>query len=226
MKDFLKQITPLLLKYNKPQVFNNAISEVNSLVTWKDLETCMNNPVFYDFDMIDTNNIKVEIPKFEKPWVYNKLVPEKKFLFNKLLSGYSLILLNYGFHNTGVNNLLDDIENILDVNAAAHVYYGLTNSKSFPIHCDAPPNFIIQIEGTTKWKVYDTNVSHDVGLLNPAHEQSLNTVIDITLTPGDIIFIPAKMYHCAYPDNKRISMSIPCWPNDGLTKIDRTVYTI
>ena len=226
MKDFLKNINPLLLKYNKPRVFNNVISNVDSIVTWKDLETCMNNPVFYNFDIIDTNNIKVDIPKFEKPWVTDKLVPEKKFLFNKLFSGNSLILLNYGFYNLSINNLLTDIENLLDVDAAAHVYYGFTNSKSFPIHCDAPPNFIVQIEGTTKWNVYDTSIEHPVGLLDPVNKKYLNTVIDITLTPGDVLFIPAKMYHCAYPDNKRISMSIPCWPSDGLSKIDRTMYTI
>ena len=47
-----------LLVDDKPHYFKSLISDPSELLTWNDVETCMNNPYLYKFEMIDSHNIK------------------------------------------------------------------------------------------------------------------------------------------------------------------------
>ena len=61
-------------------------------------------------------------------------------------------------------------------------------------------------------------------------EEDLELDIEVNLTPGDVLYIPSRAYHCAYPKGERISVSVPCWnklPSDEpTTQIDRNIYNI
>ena len=222
-----------LLVNDKPHFFKQLLANPGELLAWQDVENCMNNPYLYDFEMIDSNGLKVDIPRSTKAWMYGKTAQNKKFLFEKFHQGNSLIIMNYGFYNEKTNHLLDIFERMFDVNSAIHVYCGLTDSKSFTIHDDYPCNFIIQVEGTTRWKVYNNRISYmyKVGTMNnQLNDTELDVAIDVELSPGDALYIPSRMYHCAYPTGKRLSMSIPCWnrfPTDPEeNRIDRNMYRI
>lgn len=218
---------------DKACYFKNFINNPSDLLTWKDVEDCMNNPSFYEFELVDHENKKIEIPASAKAWNYTKLVQDKKFLFDHVNHGHTLIITNYGFRNEYTNQLLDTFENIFDVHAAIHVYAGLEGSKSFSIHDDYPANFIIQVEGETRWQVFENRISYlfKTGRMNGrVNTSTLRPVIDVVLTPGDALYIPSRAYHCAEPTEKRLSISIPCWnrlttdPVDN--SIDRTIYRI
>ena len=218
---------------DKPAYFEQVIPSVEKLASWDSIQSCMNNPEFYDFELIDQYNQKIEIPVEKKAWINNKVVQQKHFLFDKVKNGATLICTNYGFQNEFVYELLHTFERIFDVHAAAHAYCGLESTKSFTIHDDYPANFIIQVEGTTKWKVFNNRISYlfETGRMNgQLHEDMLETAIDVEMKPGDMLYIPSRMYHCASPEDKRISVSIPCWnrlPSDQPgTEIDRNKYSI
>lgn len=218
---------------DKPYIFKSLITNYNDIASWNDIEHCMNNTQFYDFELIDKQNNKIEIPAYNKAWIFNKSVQEKGFIFDKVNNGYTAIITNYGFKNQTINSLLDTFENIFDIDAAAHLYCGLESSQSFTIHDDYPANFIFQIEGETKWKVFNNKISYlyRTGTMNGMlSEDQLEVAVEVVLQPGDCLYIPARTFHCAYPTDNRISVSIPCWnklpTSEPTSSIDRNNYNI
>jgi len=222
-----------LLVEDKPYIFEGLIRNPQEIATWNDIENCLNNPALYEFEMIDQNSNKIQIPSYKKAWIYNKLVQDKQFLFDKFNNGATLIIMNYGFYNNMINHLLGTLENLFDIHASAHVYCGLEDTKSFTIHDDYPANFIFQIEGETKWQLFKNRISYlyQTGTMNgKLKKEDLELELEVNLKPGDAIYIPSRAYHCAYPKGKRISVSVPCWnrlPSDEPnTQIDRNIYNI
>jgi ribosomal protein L16 Arg81 hydroxylase len=214
---------------DKPYYFKNLIPDVQEYITWNDINHCLNNPALYEIELINSLGEKVNIPSNRKPWVQHRHVQEKSFLFEKINNGCSSIILDYAFYNKKTNDLLKLIENRFSVNCSAHVYFGLENSKSFNIHSDNPPNFIFQMSGVTKWKVFEDRLSSLYMTGNcQLNEKDLTLSFEVDLHPGDCIYIPARCYHGALPEGKRISISVPCWPrlptdNENF-KTDRNWY--
>jgi len=221
-----------LLVNDAPHYWENLIPDPSVYCTWKDVEWTLNNSAQYNFEVIDPAGSKIEVPAYNKSWgKFN--VQDKKFLFDKLHEGYGLINMDYGFYSEKTMELLAMFESMYSINAAIHVYFGLKDAKSFNIHEDYPANFIIQVEGETRWKIFNNRITymHRTGLLaNKLQEKDLELSLDVTLKPGDVLYIPSRMYHCAYPQGKRLSMSIPCWqklptePEEA--SIDRRMYRI
>lgn len=228
-----------LLKNDQPHFFKNFITNAQEIVTWDSIEDCVNRPEIFNFELIDKDtNMKIDIPYHNKTWVWDRTVQDKLFVFDKLNRGHGLVIMNYASYNQTTNRLVSIFEKLFDINAAVHVYCGLEGSSSFPIHDDYPVNFIIQIEGTTRWKVFKNRISslYKIGSLNDMrrdkkiNEADLDVAIDVELSPGDALYIPSRCYHVAYPKEKRISISIPCWtkyPSDPPQKSsDRNWYKI
>ena len=66
--------------------------------------------------MIDQHNNKIDIPMSEKAWEFGgKLVQDKQFLFNRFNTGNTLIIMNYGFHNKPITELLNNLEQMFDI---------------------------------------------------------------------------------------------------------------
>lgn len=228
-----------LLHNDQPHFFKNLLPNASDLLSWTDVESCLNRPEIFNFELIDKDsNMKIDIPTAKKVWVWDRVVQDKAFMFNELDKGHGLVIMNYGAYSEKTNKLLSIFERMFDVNSAVHVYCGLEDSGSFPIHDDYPVNFIIQVEGKTRWKVFKNRISYlyKIGTLNDRFqnkridESSLEVAIDVELEPGDGLYIPARCYHAAYPQGKRLSMSIPCWtklPTDLPSQTsDRNWYNI
>jgi Cupin superfamily protein len=199
---------------DRPGYWPGLIKNPSQYITWKDVEDCINRPELWDFEIIDEYNNKVNIPSSKKVWQYIGETQDKAFLANAVNSGQTAVITNYGFKNDYTNHLLHTFEQIFNVHAAIHVYCGLSGGKSFSIHDDYPANFIIQADGETHWKVFNNRISYlyGTGRMNgKLTDDMLDVAIDVVLKPGDVLYIPARTFHVAYPDSKRISMSIPCW---------------
>lgn len=228
-----------LLIDDKPHFFKNFVENPSDYVTWSTIEDCLNKPELFHFELISKeDNQKIEIPKYTKSWIWDRKVQDKRFLIDKFNRGHGVVIMNYGYYSRQTMELLTVFERMFDIDAAIHVYCGLEDSASFPIHDDYPVNFIIQVEGKTRWKVFENRISYlyQIGTLNNQmpnrmiDEKELKVAIDVELEPGDALYIPSRCYHVAYPKGKRISMSIPCWvryPNDPTTQTaDRNWYNL
>jgi hypothetical protein len=218
---------------DKPIYFENFIKNPEVLATWNDIEDVINNPAFYETELISNETgVKEGVPASPKLWLDGKIIKNKKFIFDRVKQGSTLIVLNYGFRNKITSEFLSVFETLFDTNAAAHIYCGLESSKSFCIHADHPANFIVQLDGESHWKVFDNRVSsliRDYGFKPHLKDTDLRIAIDVVMKPGDCLYIPAKHYHAAIPLGKRISMSIACWPDNAdvdTLRYDRNYYTL
>ena len=184
--------------------FPNLVENPSEYLTWMDVENCVNNASLYEFNMIRSDGSEVDSAQ------------NSRQIANHINSGGTFVINNYGFGNRKTQKLLKEFEEIFpSVDCDVHVYGSIKESKSFNIHEDFPPNFIIQVEGETKWKVYKNRASSllDIGFAkNIINEQDLEIDLEVVLKPGDVIYIPSRAYHCAFPDSGRLSMSILCWP--------------
>ena len=114
-----------------------------------------------------------------------------------------------------VNEFSKTLEESYQTPAAvdAHIYFDLTETLTdgFQIHFDNPDTLIVQMEGRTKFEVWDNKqFSCD---LNNRHKSLVDLpgdpIIDVVLEPGDAIFIPRLTYHRAKSLTKRLSISFP-----------------
>lgn len=215
---------------DKPFVIKKAVDDVSKYLSWKDVEYCLNFPSKYTFECIDyRTQSKINYSQV-KPFWNHHYVPNKRELFDIVRDGNTLIIANYGEHNENVNGLCKSLEDVFSVTTDIHAYCGYGESKSFRIHCDYPANFIIQCEGSTNWKVYNNKLSNLLILKSSnkiIDHQELEIAIDIDLEPGDLLYIPARHYHCATPFEKRLSMSIPCVTLiNNVEKLDRQMYSL
>jgi len=207
---------------DKPLLFRNYVQDANLLATWTDVEFCINNPWQYNLSVIHkTTGQRIPINVQPAFW-FGKDIPDKRAILDKVKLGHTLVIENFSVHSVGTHNLAKRIEDLFSVNCDMHVYCSLDKSSSFGIHCDQPPNFILQVEGETAWKVFDKTLKGQYNSNTITEQEAGEAVIDTILRPGDMLYIPKRMYHQATPFEKRISISIPCPPVDETTKpIDR-----
>ena len=103
---------------------------------------------------------------------------------------------------------------------------------SFPPHADNPANFIIQTYGETDWVVFDNRISQLLDSYDVGTVDELTPIVEVRLKPGDMLYLPSRIYHCAYPDEPRLSMSIPCMPLGPLNRsgdvltLDKNYYKL
>jgi len=188
----------------------------------------LNTPSLYDIEIIDNQTTKkISLEYVAKSW--SRPIPEQRQLVDLFNQGNSAVINNYGFYNSATTQLLKIFEDVFNVNCNAHVYCGLDGSSSFKIHEDYPSNMIIQIDGCTSWRVFRNRVSQLLPTGQQPNESELELDMEVVMEPGDALYIPARAYHVAMVSEKRLSISIPCWPRQDLPssmQIDRTYYKI
>jgi hypothetical protein len=220
------------LRYNdSPVVLKNFLTNPSQYVTWEDVEDVINSNSCY-IELI-RNQLKIDIPVFKYFW-FAKYTADKKFIIDGINSGDTFIINQYTAFKKQISDLCWAIETAFDVVTDAHVYGGLhDNCKSFKPHIDVPANFICQVEGTTHWQVYKNKCSY---LLNhyetntlPIPPDTLEVDLDVMLEPGDVIYLPSRTFHGAFPKGQRLSISISCKSKDATSdyiNLDRNYYKI
>jgi len=228
-------MTFFLSKLNKnwdiddsPQLWKGVIDDPHQFATWKEVEYCINNPHFFDMQLVSKETgVYIDYPKYERSWSYP--CGDAKQLMDIFADGHTLIINNFGQVNDSKVAICAEIERFFpDIRSSLHIYCGLDASRSFRIHEDYANNFIVQVEGETHWKVYNNRASNLVGQIQyDIIEDDMDVAIDTILTPGDLLYIPARCYHYAQPTEKRLSVSIPMQHlMQHLRPIDRNYYEI
>lgn len=213
---------------DKAKLFKNAVDNYTDFCSWEEIEYSINRPSLFNFELIDKieNKDRIEIPREKLYWGNNE-TQHSKFISKAVNDGNGLIILRWEDANQNTFDMCEMLEKVFDVCASAHVYCGLEEAKSFNIHTDYPSNFILQVFGKTRWKVYKNRLS---SLIRSGkfilQEKDLEIDFDVVLEPGDIIYVPSKMYHIALPDSPRISISFPCQSDMFGKKQNRTFYRI
>ena len=216
-----------------PQIWRGVVENPHAFATWDDVEYCLNNPQFYDINFIDKDTLNwVPIPKHQRTWSVDS--QDTKDLIQAWKDGHNLVINNFDSGFTDKQELLKALEKQFEGRMAFHIYAGYKGCSSFRVHEDTSNNFIMQIEGETQWTVYKNRCSNIIGPNELTSQNVLDEMIaqmepaiDTMLTPGDIIYIPARCYHQAKPSGKRLSVSIPMQHMlPHLKPVDRKYYAL
>ena len=215
---------------DRPRVYKNALTNPTQYANWDTVRHCLNNPWHYRCNLLNPEGRRLILNKKFEVW-YEDQFPLKEELFTGVNEGLTFTIEQYGHYNAAVDNLLENIEDVFDCNADAHIFGNLKpNGKSFNAHWDLPPNFICQIEGETTWTVFKERCSTLIEMTdNPyapdtvGHE--LTPDLRTVLQAGDVMYLSLIPYHKPNPGGRRLSMSIPCmYPLD--VPSDRKQYEL
>ena len=214
---------------DRARVWRNAIEP---FVTWQDAEDALNNPWNYAISVIGDDRKRMDLEHVEEPW-FNMDVPRKQELFELVNAGYTVNICKYGHGKPEVDELLSQIETSFDGCADCHIFVtnGANNAHpSFNPHWDKPCNFIIQMEGETRWQVYNERASALLEGADPPYlprQEELTIDVDTTLTPGDVLYFPSRAYHnTRHTNGPRLSLSLPIWFPKRCCCSDRTRYNL
>lgn len=131
-------------------------------------------------------------------------------LVNNLINTGICFMRDCSRVNANINNICAVLEQQINRPVDAHIYFSKTGNcvKGFGVHKDVSHNLIIQVQGTTDWKV-GTKTYNDLPKNLDDFLDGDSLSIDTILEPGDAIFVPAHTYHSANSLSKRISISFP-----------------
>lgn len=83
---------------------------------------------------------------------------------------------------------------------SCHCYAGITpNAFASPVHSDKMDVLFIVMQGTVPWRVFENGY-------NPKSDNNRST-FSRRLTQGEYVYMPAGVWHAAFPDESRIAFS-------------------
>lgn len=118
-------------------------------------------------------------------------------IYNEYYQGSTLILR--GVHRCwkSISNLCRSIESTLTHPTHVNMYLTPKNSQAFKTHFDSHEVFVLQVEGSKVWRIYDT--FHHFPL--PIEQQKISKeklgkpLHEIVLEAGDMLYIPSGYVH-------------------------------
>ena len=232
-------------KYIDPK-YNNIIKDINNIVERKkhltDNKLILRYDRYHKFIFANMMKyMKYVLSMGEKniyypiPWVIYGMMKYTQYDFTKdklddngmftLIEKYNS-MLNYSYKIDAINEL-----NPLEID--------LTYLKNIDIINDDVRKFIID-EFKNRRAITNEYININIKLsygTNDVCDNIIATIektneyfntIDVVMKTGDVLFIPAQMYHVCEPNSARLSISIPLWPkeNESVQQLDRTVYKI
>jgi ribosomal protein L16 Arg81 hydroxylase len=191
------------IKLTKPAFFKGVFDK---FFTWKDLENLLNLRPFVNADRCKIINQKTYNWQ-RQTWMsdVNTFPPS---ILDTEIRQFHCYLSDASRANEKTNAICAELEQTFSGGASdAHIYFNLaeTPDNGFGIHWDFSHNLIVQMEGQSKFQVWDDTVVGDRNVTFLSEQP----IIDVVMEPGDAVFVPLNVYHQATSMSKRLSISFP-----------------
>ena len=177
-----------------PLYIPNFLHWPDQYVDWSIVDECLYRRDLH-WEIIAPDGHKKEIPSLDSAW-YGEY-EDIRFVTQKVKRGYGFVITKFGRYNKLTNDLCREVEEEFSCVSDIHVYGGFGDASSFNPHRDATTNVIIQVDGQTPWVVFNDDLEPE---------------LEVTLTKGDLLYIPFQRLHQAKPSGTRLSMSIAMIP--------------
>ena len=202
----------------KPCYLGNVFPKIFS---WEELERLLNLRPF-----VNTRRLRVIDDEGyswnDQAWLTeaNTFPPS---LLNNILKRKVCYLSDCSRVNKEINSICGELEDLfLNSAADAHIYFTVANTMEggFGIHWDYSHNLIVQVEGNTRFLLWDVYAQQGE-TKRVVESLDQDPLVDVTLNPGDAIFVPMRSYHQAISQTKRLSVSFPISFDNELSSQDR-----
>jgi len=140
-------------------------------------------------------------------------------------NGCSVRMLNpQTFHN-GVWRLCSTLQDHFNSMVGANVYLTPPGTQGFAPHWDDVEVFMCQLEGSKHWRIYGPREENErlprYSSANFQQEEVGEPILDVTLHPGDVIYMPRGTIHQGncLPDEHSLHITISCYQLNSWTDL-------
>jgi len=133
----------------------------------------------------------------------NNYRPDVNKVENLVARGASIILNEIEKHNKNLLKIADDLQNLTNGRCQGNLYFSMASHQAFGPHFDLHDVFAIHFEGEKVWNIYENieknPINHPVFKLSSEDRKKRagNIIDQVTLRPGDLLYIPRGQYHDA-----------------------------
>ena len=150
--------------------------------------------------------------KWCKKKMYDKEPLTKEQVYDLWKKGKTFILALQEYQTPGMIKVCNAIEEYYGRGTANLYCSPVRDSVSFPTHADSTDNFLVHVEGSVKWTLYNEfgNPKHKNkrnGGVSQIEDREYTVMAEYELSAGDLLYIPRFQYHNALALEDRISIS-------------------
>jgi ribosomal protein L16 Arg81 hydroxylase len=133
----------------------------------------------------------------------NNYRPDVNKVENLVARGASIILNEIEKHNKNLLKIADDLQNLTNGRCQGNLYFSMASHQAFGPHFDLHDVFAIHFEGEKVWNIYENieknPINHPAFKLSSEDRRNRagNIIDQVTLRPGDLLYIPRGQYHDA-----------------------------
>jgi len=187
-----------------------------NLLNWKELSELINIRPMMTTGRVRICGLDGEIPLDENSWDTGEYFSPSVIM--NLLEDHVGYLRDMSRSTKKINDLSNLIETEYESPTDAHIYICRDPKiiHPFGIHYDVSHNVIVQCEGKTNFKVWDK--MNDIGEDSACSNLSImeDSILNVDMSPGDAVFIPAYYPHLATSFTPRMSVSFPFPPHKNV----------
>lgn len=215
-----KDLNILLDFYNKnresrPEEFTHKTGLISkpSFFTLTDFQQHLNNPMLkpeWVHIKRGGKTIPTDDAMFSKNVQLRHLYFMDKEVINKEITlGAALVLEGIDILDSGINAFCDKLDKGLPCGLAnSVVFFSQKGNEAYEPHADSNDVIVIQLEGRKSWKLYEYRQRCYLGSADLTDEQLGPVKYEITLRPGDALYIRAGIPHqCTTDSNYSLHMS-------------------
>ncbi|MDP1740935.1 cupin domain-containing protein [Polaromonas sp.] len=113
--------------------------------------------------------------------------------------GATLIVNKIHQSSAKIHRVVDAVAAYYRSTAVANLYLSQKGVGGFGVHYDAHDVFILQVQGSKRWKIHPPTTPHPLFDMK-RHDRdgpALAPYFDLLLRPGEVLYIPRGHWHCA-----------------------------
>jgi len=124
--------------------------------------------------------------------------------------GYSLILNRLERYWNGTSEIALSFERELGHHTTVNCYFTPIQSQAFEAHFDWMDAFVLQLEGSKRWRLYNTFIEQprpDM-VFKPTMKDIGESFVDFVLEAGDLLYLPSGVIHEALTEAQEVSLHL------------------
>lgn len=195
--------------HRKPLHIPGAAGKVAGLMDWATLDRILNIGGYWTGRQLqlalDTKQILPERYCRPAPTVEGeRLMVDPARVEAFLADGASLVCNTVDGLTPELNQIASILEDEFLATAQGNLYCSFKQRKAFDVHYDTHDVFALHTEGKKVWRIYEARLKSPMAhpaLATPGPDRAMQAskklLMEVTMRPGDLLYIPRGQYHDA-----------------------------